>query len=423
MTKLQKRILLTLKEQPYKIGHMVGFTKLTRLHNEWMKAMLYGHGDMTLQAHRSSYKTTCVALVLAILLATRPEVTILFIRKTDTDTVEIVKQVQKILLNERFRAMMEALTGQPLVLVTANNSQITTSYSLSPRGTEQLLGIGLGGSLTGKHVDYIFTDDIINRLDRTSKAERERTKAVYQELQNIKMMPHGRIINTGTPWHVEDAFTLMPAPQVYDCYSTGIMSPEEIEQKKRDMAPSLFAANYELRHIATEHALFTVYPPTTADINLIRDGIAHVDAAYDGEDYTAFTCMKRRGDTLYLYGRMWRAHVDTVMGVIAEETRRLRCGPLYTETNADKGYAGREFRRQPGIAVRFYAEHQNKYYKISTFLRKWWGHIVIIEGTDPEYIRQILNYSEDAEHDDAPDSAATCCRILDKREVAIDLGA
>ena len=423
MTKLQKKILLTLKEQPYKIGHMVGFTKLTKLHNKWIKSMLYGKGDMTLQAHRSSYKTTCVALVLAILLATRPEVTILFIRKTDTDTVEIVKQVQKILLNERFRAMMEALTGQPLTLVTANNSTITTSYCLSPRGTEQLLGIGLGGSLTGKHVDYIFTDDIINRLDRTSKAERERTKAVYQELQNIKMMPYGRIINTGTPWHIEDAFTLMPEPEVYDCYSTGIMSPEEIEEKRHNMSPSLFAANYELKHIAAENALFTTYPEFTADPLLLRDGIAHTDAAYEGEDYTAFTCARRRGDTIYMYGKLWRAHVDTVRSSIAADTRRLMCGPMYNETNADKGYSGREFRKEEGISVRFYQEHMNKYYKISTYLRKWWGHIVFLEGTDPEYIRQILDYSEDAEHDDAPDSAACCCRILDKREVEIDLGA
>ena len=124
-----------------------------------------------------------------------------------------------------------------------------------------------------------------------------------------------------------------------------------------------------------------------------------------------------------MYGKLWRAHVDTVRSSIAADTRRLMCGPMYNETNADKGYSGREFRKEEGISVRFYQEHMNKYYKISTYLRKWWGHIVFLEGTDPEYIRQILDYSEDAEHDDAPDSAACCCRILDKREVEVDLGA
>ena len=44
-------------------------------------------------------------------------------------------------------------------------------------------------------------------------------------------------------------------------------------------------------------------------------------------------------------------------------------------------------------------------YKIIVFLR---------EGTDPEYIRQILDYTEAAEHDDAPDSAACVCRVLSR---------
>lgn len=52
--------------------------------------------------------------------------------------------------------------------------------------------------------------------------------------------------------------------------------------------------------------------------------------------------------------------------------------------------------------------------KIMTKLKKWWPKIVFLEGTDPEYIDQILDFTEAAEHDDAPDSAATVCRILEK---------
>ena len=64
--------------------------------------------------------------------------------------------------------------------------------------------------------------------------------------------------------------------------------------------------------------------------------------------------------------------------------------------------------------ARGYPETENKLIKISTHLRKWWPHIVFVEGTDPEYIDQILDYTENAEHDDAPDSAACLCRILGK---------
>lgn len=402
-----------IKEEPYKVGHLVGYTKLGEMHNEWMKQMLYGTDDMTLLAHRLSYKTTCVSIVLAMLLVLRPRATTMFMRKTDTDVVEIISQVQKILNNPGFQHLARVIMGVPLVILKATSTEINTSYNDSPRGTSQLLGIGSNGSLTGKHYDYVFTDDIVNVKDRVSKAERDRVRLVYQELQNIRNHG-GRIINTATPWHKEDAVSDMPNVQKFDCYTTGIMPPELIEEKRQSMDPSLFAANYELTHIASGNALFAVNPPRTSDESLLYDGIAHIDAAYGGEDYTAFTCARREGDTLYLYGKLWQKHVDTVLEGILADCDRLRCQPIHVENNADKGYLFRELRSR-GYTSKPYHESMNKHYKISTFLRKWWGNVVVLEGTDKAYIDQILDYTEEAAHDDAPDSAACVCRVLDKR--------
>lgn len=402
------------REEPARVGHMVGFPDLKPLHNEWMKEMLCGREDMTLLAHRLSYKTTCVSVVLAIYIALLPRLSTLFMRKTDTDVKEIILQTQKILTHPQFAYAASVIMGKPLELLTASAYEINTNYNTSTRGTSQLLGIGTGGSVTGKHFDRIFTDDIVNLKDRTSAAERDRTKSIYQELQNVRNHG-GRIINTATPWHKDDAVSvLMPNVQRHDCYSTGIMSTELIEEKRSNMSPSLFAANYELRHIAAEGALFEGYPPQEKDALLLRDGIAHIDAAYGGEDFTALTCGKRVGDTIYLFGRIWQKHVDTVMDAALADCDRLMCGPIYVETNGDKGYLGRELRRR-GASVRLYQERENKYIKISTFLRKWWGNVVFLSGTDPEYIAQIMDYTETAEHDDAPDSAACVCRILDRR--------
>ena len=414
MTPSRADYLRIFRDDPARVGRMVGFTKLGELHNDWMKAMLYGDGDMTLLAHRLSYKTTCVSIVLAIYVALMPRKSLLFMRKTDGDVKEIIHQVYKILLNEDFAYAVSQVMGAPLRVLTSTANEINTSYNDSPRGTSQLLGIGSGGSITGKHYDRIFTDDIVNLEDRKSRAERERVKLVYQELQNVRNHG-GRIINTGTPWHREDAIsTLMPNVQRHDCYTTGIMSPELIDEKRRSMAPSLFAANYELRHIAAENALFSTPPVFATDAELLRDGIAHIDAAYGGEDYTAFTCGKRRGDKLYMYGRLWHRHVDTVIDVCVAETARLMCGTINAEDNGDKGYLAKEITAHGGRG-RTYHEFENKYIKISTWLRKWWTNIVWLEGTDPDYIAQIMDYTEDAEHDDAPDSAACVCRYYDRR--------
>ena len=356
---------------------------------------------------------TAMSIVLVLILILLPNKRTLFARKTDDDVKEIINQVRKILTSPQVAYFVQVIYGVQLKLTADNAMEISTNLTTDARGTSQLVGMGIGGSITGKHFDFIFTDDIVNMKDRKSKAERERTKLIYQELLNIRN-PGGRIINTGTPWHKEDAFMLMPEPEKWDCYSTGLLTKEEIEALRQSMAPSLFAANYELVHIASEEALFKDPPVFFDKAEIMRDGIAHIDAAYDGEDYTAFTCGKRVGDRIYMYGRMWRKHVDTVLDFCLAEADRLMCGPVWCETNADKGYLAKEISRN-GSPATPYTEKENKYVKISTFLRKWWKSIVWLEGTDTAYLNQILSYTEDAEHDDAPDSAACVCRILDRQ--------
>ena len=403
-----------LTEKPAQYGQMLGYPDLRDdLHGEWIRKMVLGHDDMTLQAHRGSYKTTCDCIALAILMMLRGDMNIIFMRKTDKDIEEVISNVQRIIVHTVTQEIYRALTGRELSMVKATNTEITTSAYTAPKGSSQLLGIGTKGSLTGKHADYILTDDIVNLEDRRSHAERERTKLIVQELQNIRNRG-GRQVNTGTPWHKEDAFMLMPTPLKYDCYETHLIKPDVLEKLRKSMAPSLFAANYELRHIALENALFTTAPSFTDDMTLLRDGVAHVDAAYGGEDYTAFTCGKRVGDKLYLYGRLWQCHVDRVLDTIIAECNRLMCGPIWVESNADKGFLATEIRKK-GFKAVDYPEKENKHIKISTYARKWWDDIVWLEGTDRDYISQVLDYTEDAEHDDAPDSLSVMCRYWDKR--------
>ena len=54
----------------------------------------------------------------------------------------------------------------------------------------------------------------------------------------------------------------------------------------------------------------------------------------------------------------------------------------------------------------------NKHVKITTYLYKHWNNIYWHSETDPDYLNQILDYTEEAEHDDAPDSASSLCRKL-----------
>lgn len=398
-------------KKPYKFGRLLGFTKLTSLHNDWMIKMLKSKTDHTLQAHRGSYKTTCVSVVLALLIILLPNKRILFMRKTDSDVKEIIKQVQNILLDPHTQVFVQAIYEVSLKLVVASATEVTTNLTTDVKGTAQLVGIGTGASLTGKHFDIIFTDDIVNVQDRISKAERDHTKIIYQELQNIKNRG-GRIFNTGTPWHKDDAFSLMPDPEKWDWKSTGIITDEEAEKIKSSMTASLFAANYELRHIASEDVLFWD-PKTGADPAMVQQGDAHIDAAYGGEDWTAFTIINKKlveGKAKYfVLGKCWRKHVDDVEDQCIKYYQDFMCNKLYNETNGDKGYLNKDLKAK-GVRSVPYHEDMNKFLKITSYLKAVWNDVIFVTGTDEEYINQICDYNEDAEHDDCPDSLASLIR-------------
>lgn len=398
---------------PEEIGRQIGFSDLTALHGEWIREMVWGREDYTLQAHRGSYKSSCLAVAISLILVLMPTRNIIFLRKTDSDVAEMLGMVSKILRSRVMINLAKIVYHQDLKVEAESMNHLSTNLWTSPMGSPQLLGLGIRASITGKHSWYVITDDICNKDDRESRAERERTKRQYDELQNIRNKG-GRIINLGTPWHKEDVFSKMPNIHRYDCYHTGLISREQLEELRQSMAPSLFAANYELKHIASTEVIFETAPRFMDDPKLLRDGVSHVDAAYGGGDYTAFTCGKRDWDNniIYLYGRIWHCAVDRVMDIIAAETERLMCVPLKCEKNGDKGFLADEFMKR-GVYATTYTESMNKFIKITTFLKKWWPRIVFLEGTDPEYIDQILDYTEHAEHDDAPDSAACVCRILD----------
>ena len=407
MTRKQAAELLIHK--PVIFARAAGFTKLGDIHNDWIVDMVRGTDDKTLQAHRGSYKTTCVSVALAIIAVLLPNCKTMFMRKTDSDVKEVVRQVQNLLLSPYMQALCVTIHGKPLSLATASATEINTNLSTDNKGASQIVAMGVNGSLTGKHFDRIFTDDIVNVQDRISKAERDHTKIIYQELQNIKNRG-GRIYNTGTPWHKFDCFSIMPKAVKYDCYVTGLISDDELANIRDSMSASLFAANYELRHVADEDVIFT-NPQTDADPAMVEQGEAHIDAAYGGEDFTAYTLINKRDGLYYVFGKLWGKHIDDCLDEIQRIQARYNAGRIFCEDNGDKGYLAKELRRR-GERAFVYHENQNKYIKITSYLKAEWRNVRFVSGTDKEYVNQICDYNENAEHDDAPDSLASSIRRL-----------
>ena len=76
------------------------------MHGEWIRRMVYGKRDYTLQAHRGSYKSSCLAVAIAMIMVIYPKRNIIFLRKTDDDVAEMMRMVAKILKSQLFQRIV-----------------------------------------------------------------------------------------------------------------------------------------------------------------------------------------------------------------------------------------------------------------------------------------------------------------------------
>ena len=263
--------------------------------------------------------------------------------------------------------------------------------------------------LRGASIKYCYGDEIVTWNREVFEMLKSRLDRPYSVFDGT--------CNPDAPEHWFHKFLQSDADiyqQVYTIDDNPYLDPGFVQNLKREYAGTVLYDRFiQGRWVAAAGTIFTRYPRFTDDAGVFRDGIAHIDAAYGGGDFTAFTCGQRRGDVIYLYGRLWDRPADTVLDECIAQARRLMCGPIYCESNADKGFLAREIGRR-GYEARVYHEQENKFMKINAYLRKWWDGVVFLKGTDPAYVGQIMAY-DGGGHDDAADGAACVCRYFDGR--------
>lgn len=410
MTKLEK----TLIYKPHIIGNLLGYTKLTQMHSDWIRYIWQSGQPRTLQAHRGSYKTSAIIVIGTLVhCLIKPSDRILILRKEfDLNVKPIIRELSRLLRSPEIRDITIELWGEPLIIDRADSKEISFISPLAKKGTQpNITGASIYQSLTGQHYDKIMTDDIITLKDRTSKAERERVKTQYMELLNI-IDPGKPVCNIGTPWHKQDAFSIMPEPKKYSIYETTLpdFTEDHILNLKNTMPNTLFSANYELKHIVTDDALFSeIKYVNYHDLSKFR-WVGHIDARYHGKDTTAITfAAEDENKDIVLYGFGFDKHIDDCFDDLKAFILMFNCGTIWLETNSDKGYLAKEIRKFHG-SVRTYHEKMNKHVKIVQFLKGHWATIKIHSGSNPVYIEQIAEYNEGVEPDDCPDSAASIMR-------------
>lgn len=401
-------------EQPHLLGNYLGFSALSEIHSVWIKKYWNSKTDTVLLAHRNSYKTTALLVVGPIwYLLQNPEMTILIVRKDYEGAAAIVSAISRLYDSPKMQYIYKGLGFTPVRKIEDNKNRITLNSKKNITKEGNIESIGIGGSITGSHYDKIFCDDIATIKDRVSRAEREKTKTFIRELQNVKKSD-GTLTFSGTLWHPDDIYSILPAADKYPYGSIDIpeLTPEIINQIKERTTPSLFAINYLLKYITDENKLFA--EAQYAEFKIEYSGIiGHIDTAYSGKHFTAFTLMEKIGDKIIIKGWVWRENIVNLYATIANKLRENNAGTCWIEENADKGLSKTAMRNYyPN--TQGYHEKENKHNKIIGYLKYNWKDVYFAYDCQDEYINQILDYAEGQEPDDAIDSAASAVRLLVK---------
>ena len=411
--------LRILANHPHLIGHMVGKKDLTELHSKWIRELWLPKRHTALQAHRGAYKTTaCTEIGIIWWLLFHPNDRIGLVRETWTEANNTMKTIATYMEAELIAELFKAIHDRYPKATVQRDGRLVYSFKGSITKEGSLDAFGVDTVPTGTHYDRILCDDVVTIRDRYSRAKRERTKENLQEIKNNILDP-GKYMNVvGTPWHKEDAWSAkgIPVPEKYTVYDTNIMSPEVIAEKKENMNGVMWAANYELKHVSSDDALFKDPVFDVWDSRMIKRARGHVDARFKGKHFTAVTIIGQRTDGNYMvWVKVYDADVRSVSREIHKEFTKRNVSVLHIETNPDKGYTADLFRRPVDgnyIHVEDYHESTNKDNKIVSYVTEFWKKLIFAEDCDDIAITQICEYRPGEEPNDAPDSLAALLREM-----------
>lgn len=408
---------------PHLLGHLMGKEKLNSLHSEWIKYCWDSDYPIALQAFRGSYKSTSIVVVGTIRwLLTHPNDRIAIIRKSVSDSATIVQSIRQALEMLEIKEVFKYAHGFYPKAIINREGRLRYNFKTTITPELSVTAHGIDSSLTGLHYDKIVCDDIITLKDRISKAEREHTKEAVREIATNIIDPNKGSIWIGTPWHRDDAWNdinKFADIALYPIDDYNFLGEAEKERKKQTTTPFLYAINYDLEIRKDTTSLFQNFEYLDG-WDYSKTSYAQLDAAFDGDHYCALSILSpldtadcTNAKKFQCVGFTYAGNVKAWINEIARYCRKYKVRYLFIETNPDKGYVAAQLQKL-NLRVKTYNEKQNKHIKISTNLYEYWSRIKFSQDTDLEFLNQILDYRENSEPDDAPDSLASLIRELCK---------
>ena len=122
------KLLTQILENPIPFAHSLGYNLLTEdVHKEWIRNLFYLDEEKTMQAHRDSYKTTCLIVALDLALIAKPTKNHIVFRKDEKATKEVLRSVRKDLDSDIMRSLAKNIHGLDLKCTIDGSNELETN--------------------------------------------------------------------------------------------------------------------------------------------------------------------------------------------------------------------------------------------------------------------------------------------------------
>ena len=238
LTDKQKNLLDRIKNEGHKIGHLIGYDDLTEFHSKLIKEIVCGKENTSYCIHRGAYTSSTVCLGIALHVLIRPKNKILLMVQNKFIAQMRLNTIKNILESKEIQALSNLLYDNTFA-VKIKNRCLTISLD---RFNIQLTCIGTDKKeLIGNHEKELYIiDDIQNIEDVYSKAIREEKLKIFTEISKFE----GRCLLFDHAWCYDDLFRYIRGNYIYDCYDTGLLTEDKINEIRLKLTPSMFSAQY-----------------------------------------------------------------------------------------------------------------------------------------------------------------------------------
>lgn len=265
-------------------------------------------------------------------------------------------------------------------------------------------------TLRGRHPFRVIMDDPVTE-DDVSEATRLHVERVYNEVNKLA----GNILIIGQPAHKYDLYA-----KIRGLVATMEVPHGTIKELDHDLEAQRLAgvdeasisASYFLKVLSEGVSPFEAvrfmdsFP--TGD-----SSVAFIDPSFEGGDYTAISIMKHHMQGMAVVGFTYKKAWNHCLDDMVPHLKKYNVQKLCFETNS-LGTMPLEMLRQVfgnKLSIVGRKSNTNKHSRIMA--AGSFAHLIhLSKESDKTYLDQVQKYEYKAEHDDAPDSLASCLQWI-----------